>query len=100
MAHTLPPEVEHELGSLLSELNRAGFVPEGSLYSPEAFGNRYVDFAGPAERFRIIKDRSVYVIDGPTKEEREHAGLWRGFDSLGEFRTTLMNWLRSKSRSV
>lgn len=97
MSRRLPREVEDEIGSLLSDLNEAGFSPKASLYSPEAFGNWYVDLKGPIGAFRIIKDRSQYIVDGPKTEELEAAGLWRSFDSLDEFGKVLMNWLRSRA---
>jgi hypothetical protein len=86
-----------DLTDVLPALGEIGYVPIASQYSPLSFGGDYfVDFTGPrGHSFRLIYDRSQYIVDGQ-RSELEAAGLWRAFDDRAEFTTTLLDWLQSR----
>ena len=88
----LPIEIEREAGALISDLQAVGWTVSTSLYSPKSFGNWYVDLHRSGVAIRLVKDRSQYMVHGPRKEELEAAGLWWAFDSLSEFRQTVLKW--------
>jgi hypothetical protein len=92
MAEELPEPVAVDLAELLPRLAAQGFHPSHCEYTPEAFGNYSVDFKAPTRSFRVIRDRSQYMLDGDQKELAD-PGLWRAFDDKKEFANVLLAWL-------
>jgi hypothetical protein len=90
--HYLCQEIESDLQGVLVDLKDRHFVPRNSIYDPQAFGNYYVDFIGPNKSFRIVKDRSQYMLEGD-RHDLEPFGLWRAFDNREEFAKALFSWL-------
>lgn len=88
----LPDQVEKEAGSLIAELCAARWIVFSSRYDSQSFGNWYVELCRAGLTFRIVKDRSKYMIDGPPKSELQPAGLWRAFDDFEEFRQAVAKW--------
>jgi hypothetical protein len=88
----LPVEIVQDLQGLLDRLNALGCVPAGGRYDPDVFGNYYVNFSGRKGPFRIIRDRSQYMVEGD-RAVLERAGLWRAFDDREEFAARLLSWL-------
>jgi hypothetical protein len=82
-------EIRTDVGALLDSLVAAGFRINGH-YDPATFGNWYVDVTGP-RRFRLIKDRGQFMIEGPEKSLRQ-ADLWRAFNTPEEFETAVLRW--------
>jgi hypothetical protein len=75
MAHTLPSPVAEEAASLVHALKRVGYRVTGSLYSPESFGNWYIECDGPNGKLRVVKDRGYFSVEGE-RTVLEPAGLW------------------------
>ncbi len=88
-AEMVHDEIKSEFGTVLLELRHLGFAPVDSLYD-EVSGNWYVDFEGPY-KIRVIKDRRQFIVDGD-QNVLTAAGLWRAFNSLPEFASTLLQW--------
>jgi hypothetical protein len=88
----LPIELETEAGALISELRETGWTVSAFRYDAKSFGDWYVDLRCEDRMVRLVKDRSQYMIDGPT-EEIKAAGLWKAFNDFGEFRRAINNWV-------
>jgi hypothetical protein len=96
MADKLPQRVADDLSVILPALREIGYEPVAWMYSPESFGDWFVDFAGPcSHRFRITLDRSQYIVDADN-EELTKVGLLQAFDNRDEFSAALFAWLRSR----
>ncbi len=76
MAHKLPLPVEQEAALLLRVLNRGGYSPVASAYCPESFGNWLIDFTGPSDGLRLLKDRNSFSFEGE-RSVLESANLWQ-----------------------
>ena len=96
MTHRVAVEIQSDIGGLLDKLAKMGLMPTGSLYSPESFGDYYVDFGSPVGWFRIVRDRSQYQLDG-RRELLEPAGLWRSFNSREQFERQVLTWLENRA---
>jgi hypothetical protein len=81
-----------DLAELLPQLAAHGFHPGRCEYAPDVFGNYLVDFSAPTKSFRLIRDRSQYMLEGDQEELRD-AGLFRAFDDKKEFQSALLSWL-------
>jgi hypothetical protein len=92
VAEELAEPVAADLAELLPRLAERGFHPSHWEYTPEAFGNYLIDFKAPTRSFRVIRDRSQYILGGD-QEELAAAGLWRAFDDKAEFANALLSWL-------
>ena len=91
--NNLPDEITADIGLLIERLRGHGIVVEGGEYARESFGNYYVELLVKNVRFRLIRDRSVYVLDGPAVSELKNAGLWRGFYNRQEFEEQVLSWI-------
>lgn len=85
--------IANDLAALLSELSSLGVQVTGSEYSATAFGDYSVDFLAGKRRFRLVRDRSQYMIDGDFAELK-NAGLWRAFDNKKDLEDAVLSWLR------
>jgi hypothetical protein len=85
----LAPEVQGEPGPIVADLRTAGWTVTASRYDEQHFGNWYVDLMRDGQSFRLLKDRSQFIIDGPF-EELKAAGLFKAFDALGAFRQAVV----------
>jgi hypothetical protein len=95
MTHQIPKEVASDIGPLLSKLAELGYQATGSLYSPESFGDYYVDLMTGTTWLRIVRDRSQYYVDAASKEQLRQAGMFRAFDDRKAFEQALLQWLRA-----
>jgi hypothetical protein len=93
-SEALPREIEAEARELISELGSAGWTVAASEYNGNAFGNWYVDLSRGSRTLRLVKDRSQYMIGGPPTQGMKDVGLWKAFDSFGEFRRLISEWAR------
>jgi hypothetical protein len=97
-AETLPPEIVTEAGELISELRSAGWTVEGSQFDAKVFGNWFVDLRRASRTLRLVKDRSQFMVDGPSMQQKKDAGLWRGFGSFEEFHEAIKDFAVIGSR--
>ena len=88
----LPEQIQEDAVPLISKLLANGWVLVDSRYSPEPFGDWYVDLQNGASKFRIAKDRSQYMVHGPSTDELKSAGLWKAFDSPDEMCSLIERW--------
>ena len=95
MAHQLQKEILSDIGPLVSRLAEFGYEPTGSLYSPESFGNYYIDLNAGQRWLRIVRERSQYYVDTASKEQLRKAGMFRAFDDRSAFERALLEWLRA-----
>ena len=87
----LPPEIDAEVGELVSKMQSANWHLDAAVYDAVVFGNWYVDLTRGAAAVRLVKDRSQYMIHGPGKD-LEASGLWKAFNSLEEFQRAIAAW--------
>ena len=92
MTHELPPTIADEIGPFLRRLAALDVHPTGSRYSPEAFGDFYVDFESPIGWLRIVRDRRQYYANGALEDSLKGADLWRAHDNQQEFEAKLLAW--------
>ncbi len=85
-------EIQQALGPLIQSLAALSIVPISSQAS-NAFGNFVVYFRGPGKEFQITRDRGQLIIQGPSQQELELAGLWRTFPGFRELEPPLIQWL-------
>ncbi len=95
MAHQIPVEIAADIGPFLSRLAQLGYQPTGSLYSPESFGNYFVDLNSGNAWLRIVRDRGQYFIDVASKEGLRQAGMLRAFHDRKTFEQAVLEWLRA-----
>ena len=88
----IPQPITDDLAPLVAKLEQAHYRPGDAQFS-DSFGSYRVEFSGPSARFRIVRDRSQYYIDGLPRNTLEPAGLWRAFDDRAEFEVQLLSWL-------
>ncbi len=86
------PEIQAEIGMLLSNLQILGWTVLDSHYDAMIFGNWYVDLEGRSPMVRLVKDRSQYMVREVPIEIMKAAGLWRAFDDLEEFQSAVIGW--------
>lgn len=91
----LPGPISDDFGDLLPALAEAGFLPSAGEYSPDTFGNYWVDVAGARGSMRIVRDRGQYFVTGCPREVLERAGLWRTFGDREEFQDRIVAFVRS-----
>ena len=87
----LCPEVRAETGAILADLSAAGWSVTASRYDAPVFGNWFVDLERDGRAIRLMKDRSQFMVDGPTDEIRA-AGLFKAFEDMGIFREAVVVW--------
>jgi hypothetical protein len=87
-------EISADIGPLIEQLEGLGLRIEGWRYDAKTFGNFYVDFTGPNGSFRIIRDRSQYILDGDISRLKE-LGLFRAFDSRDDFGVAVLSFAQS-----
>lgn len=92
MKNMLPLEIAQEAGELISELQIKGWEISEAKYDARAFGNWYVDLCRANDCIRLTKDRSQYIISGPSIPQMQATGLWKAFDDLEEFRHSVVRW--------
>jgi hypothetical protein len=93
---SLPGEVAREIGALVSQLQYVGWTVSFAQYDPDIFGNWYVDLGHADQTIRLTKDRSQYMLSGPSIEELQAAGLCKAFDDLDEFCRVVTRWVTSR----
>lgn len=86
----IAPEIIADVSHLVERLLKAGYRFGRSESRPRDFGNWFVDVRGK-KRFRLIKDRGQYMINGPEDELRT-ADLWRAFRDKEEFSEKVAAW--------
>ena len=91
----LAPEVQAEAGATIADLRAAGWSITASRYSPQTFGNWFIDLERGGRAIRLVKDRSQFMVDGPTEELRA-VGLFRAFDNVTSFRQAVVGWAASQ----
>lgn len=94
MAHKVDPHIQAEAAALLKALHRVHYRPIASTFSATSFGNWLVNFDGPVGKLTLVKDRSMYSVegDGSVLEPLE---LRKSFSSLTELQDVLLAWLRN-----
>jgi hypothetical protein len=95
MPHEIPKEVASDIGPFLSRLAELGYEPTGSLYSPESFGNYYVDLMYGKTWLRVVRDRNQYFIDTSSTAQLRKDGMLRAFDDRKAFEQAVLHWLRA-----
>jgi hypothetical protein len=85
-----------DLCALTGSLSALGFAPKKYEYLSESFGNYFIDFESSAFKFRIVRDRSQYFVEGE-KDELEPVGLWRAFDDKTLFGQAVLEWAKGKA---
>jgi hypothetical protein len=86
------PEIQAEIGMLVSTLQALGWTLSDSRYDAKVFGNWYVDLEGFGSAIRLVKDRSQYMVREVPIETLKTAGLWKAFDDLEEFQAAVSRW--------
>jgi hypothetical protein len=81
-----------DAGALLSELAALGFTATDSRYDPTDFGNYYVELEGAGEIFRIVRERSLYLLEGD-HQRLAAQGLLRAFDGLPALRLAVLKYV-------
>ena len=94
MAHKVDPHIQAEAAPLLKALHRLHYRPIASTFSATSFGNWLVKLDGPVGKLILVKDRSIYSVegDGSVLEPLE---LRKGFSGLPELQEVLLAWLRN-----
>jgi hypothetical protein len=90
--YLLPPEIQHDLATLLPQLTALGYGPCCGRLG-YAFGDYWVEFSRSTHSFRIVRDRGKYTVDGDRKE-LEALNLWASIDSREKFADRLLTWLK------
>ena len=85
----VPEQIQKDAGPLISKLIAGGWTLVDSRYSPESFGDWYVDLQNGTATFRIAKDRSQYAVHGTSTDELKSAGLWKAFNDWDEISRSL-----------
>lgn len=88
------PKISEAIGPLLIKLQDVGVRFGGDSYSEEAFGNFHVDCIVRGKRFRLIRDRSQYLVDGDI-EQLKGLGLWRAYNSPSEYAAAVVVYASS-----
>jgi hypothetical protein len=88
--------IADDLHALIGGLAALGFAPKRHEYSSEPFGNYFIDFESGAFKFRIVRDRSQYFVEGE-KDELESVDLWRAFDDKTLFGRAVLEWAKGKA---
>lgn len=88
------PKISEAIGPLLTQLESLGARFTNDTYSRESFGNFYVDCTLRGKRFRLLRDRSQYMIEGDL-EELKRLGLWRAYDSVDDYSTAVVSYAKS-----
>jgi hypothetical protein len=91
----LPPEVVRSLGPVQRVLNAAGYFSSAVATSP-SFGDFSVSFAKAGRLLQIVRERGRFTVSGPTRQDLEHAGLWRAFPESAALAARLDQWLRER----
>jgi hypothetical protein len=86
----IPDQIRNEAGMLLDDLRAFGWTVSSARYHRNVMGNWFVDIYRGEVKFRLIKDRGQYSIDGP-KEELVADGMWRVYDSFDEFSRSVVS---------
>jgi hypothetical protein len=92
----VPTQIARDVGSLLSELCASGWTISFSRYDPKIFGNWYVDLCRGDDTIQLVKDRSQYLLNGPSWKELESAGLAKAFDEGDKFQRAVVDWAASR----
>ena len=94
MVVDLPDTIRTPLRTLLPLLESLHFSPIKYQYSAEAFGNFLVSFRSPGGAgFQLTRDRSQFLVDGPSQHLLEQAGLFGAFDDISELQPLLLAFL-------
>ena len=88
----VPRKVASEINNILMELLQSGWQVFDYRYDSQSFGNWCVQLVRKDLSIRVIKDRSQYFLDGPSKNELGGTDLERTFDERTEFRRALAHW--------
>jgi hypothetical protein len=92
VSQSVAPEIQADIGALISNLQALGWRATNSHYDAKVFGNWYVDLESSGSPIRLIKDRSQYMVDRVTVEVLKAAGLWKAFNDLEEFQAAVTRW--------
>ena len=90
-APQIDPEVKAKQASFFGSAD-LWLDHRGKPIRSEDLWDWYVDLARNGRTIRSAKDRSQYMIAGPSTQDIKDAGLWRAFDDLEEFRRTVSRW--------
>jgi hypothetical protein len=88
--------IADDLRVLIGSLSALGFAPRKYEYLSGSFGNYFIDFESGTFKFRIVRDRSQYFVEGE-KDELESAGLWRVFGDKTVFGQAVLEWVKGKA---
>ena len=91
--HTLPKEIEAEIGDLIEKLCAAGWRPNRSRYSAECFGDWLIELEREGTMVVLTKDKGQYLIDADI-EQMKQAGLWKAFNKLDEYKAAVSAFLK------
>jgi len=89
----LPRAIDEDLGAFLGMQKKRGFRIVGSKYSPESFGNYFVDLQAADSWVRIVRDRLQYFIHTKSPDDLRKADMLRAFDDRAAFETAVLAWL-------
>lgn len=90
----IPPEIEGEIGELISRLSSDGWTISDSRFEPNVFGNWFVDVHRDGITVRLVKDRSQYFVDRLASEKTKPVELSEAFSNLQEFQDAVIKWLK------
>ena len=93
MLGRIPKEIRADVGRLLNSLTERGFSVSGSQYSPEHFGNYYVDVHMGTLWLRIVRDRLQYFVEPKSQNDSLPEQLNAAFDDVAAFERTLLAWV-------
>ena len=88
----LPKKVASEINGILADLLQSGWQVLDYRFDPQSFGNWYVQLTRNDSSITVIKDRSQYTLNGPSKNELKGTGLERTFNDQADFRRALRHW--------
>jgi hypothetical protein len=89
---SVAPEIQAEIGALISNLQALGWTVTDSRYEARSFGDWYVDLEGRSPAIRLVKDRSQCMVREVPIEILKMAGLWRVFNDVEEFKAAVFRW--------
>ena len=90
-----PNRYFRDIEEFVKVLSHAGFSLVRYSEEPRAFDNLYADFSNGQTTFRVVRDRSQWMVDGE-KQLLERYGLWKAFDDQQEFESALFRFAKEQ----